>query len=236
MKRSILIITLLLFSFSSFAQSSVRFGFTTSPGISWYSADNKYLDSKGTRFSFNYGAIVDFVIDDNDRYTITSGVTIDMTGGKLSGFSNDSINPGSSSLTTKVQYFEIPLGLKLRSNESANNLTFYGSLGIVNSFRIRSRGAYEYNGIDANIPENSITTSENNVKINNLPFHPNTIQKISPYHLALHFEGGVEFRVSDNTALVGGLYFRNGFTNVIDDNDKERVVARGLGLRIAVMF
>jgi hypothetical protein len=229
MKRSILIISLLFFSFSSFAQSNVRFGFTTSPGVSWYSADNLDLDSKGARFSFNYGAIVDFVIDNNQRYTITSGVTIDMTGGKLAGFSNDSLNSGSSSLTTKVQYIEIPLGLKLRSNETSNNLTFYGTLGFVNSFRIRSRGTYDYSGNEGNF-------SGNNVRITNLSFHPYDIQKISPYHFALHFEGGVEFRVSDNTAIVGGIYFRNGFTNVIDDNDKERVVARGIGLRVAVMF
>ena len=230
MKRSLLIITLLLFSFSSFAQTNVRFGFTTSPGISWYSADSKYLDSKGTRFSFNYGAIVDLVIDNNERYTISSGITIDMSGGKLAGISSDSIPLGSSSLTTKVQYLEIPLSLKLRSNESANNLTYYGSLGIVNSFRIRSRGDYEYNSVG----EESV--SEENIKVNNLPFYPSNIKKISPYHLALQFEGGVEFRVSDNTALVGGLYFRNGFTNVVDDNDKERVVARAIGLRVAVMF
>ncbi|HUH74563.1 MAG TPA: outer membrane beta-barrel protein [Chitinophagales bacterium] len=232
MKRSILIIALLLFSFSSFAQAKVRFGFTTSPGISWYSADSKFVDSKGTRFSFNYGAVFDFVIDNNERYAISSGVTIDMSGGKLSGVSSDNTNPGSSSLTAKVQYFEIPLSLKLRSNESANNLTFYGSLGIINSFRIRARGAYSY--VDQNFPEDNF--SDNNVRISNLEFFPSDINKINLYHLALHFEGGVEFRVSDNTSLVGGIYFRNGFTNVIKDTDNERVVARGLGLRIAVMF
>ena len=162
MKRSILILALLLFSFSSFVQSNVRFRFTTSPGISWYSADNASLDSKGTRFSFNYGAIVDFVIDNNQRYAITTGATIDMSGGKLSGYSNDSLRSGSSSLTTKVQYFEIPLLLKLRSNETATNLTFYGSLGIINSFRIRSRGTYQYSLQDAEFPENNVSLSKIN--------------------------------------------------------------------------
>lgn len=233
MKRSILAITLVFLSISAFAQSNVRFGFTTTPGISWYSADSKLHNSKGTRFSFNYGAIVDFVIDNNERYTITSGLTIDMGGGKLAGIADpNGTEAGSkSSLTTKVQYLEIPVGLKLRSNESASNLTFYGTLGIVNGFRIRSRANYEYSpagGVGA--------ISESNIRINDLAFYPNTIKKISPYHFALHFEAGTEFRVSDNTSLVGGIYFRNGFTNVINDSDNERVVARGLGLRIAVMF
>lgn len=235
MKKSLLIISLLLLSISTYAQSNVRFGFTTSPGISFYSADGKHHDSKGARFSFNYGAIVDFVIDNNERYTITSGLTIDMTGGNLKGMSTD--GRFSSAMVTKVQYLEIPIGLKLRSNESAQNLTFYGTLGIVNGFKIRSRANYQYTG--EVVTEEGVTPiniSEKNIRIDDLRFYPNEIKKVTPYHLALHFEAGTEFRISDNTSLVGGIYFRNGFTNVIKDKDSERVVARGLGLRIAVMF
>lgn len=232
MKKSFLIITLLLLSITTFAQSNVRFGFTTSPGVSFYSADGKYHDSKGARFSFNYGAIVDFVIDNNERYTITSGLTIDMTGGNLKGITPDGLY--SSSMVTKVQYLEIPIGLKLRSNESAQNLTFYGTLGVVNGFKIRSRANYDYTGIGLDGVE--FNNNEKNIRIKDLDFYPNAIKKINPYHMALHFEAGTEFRVSDNTSLVGGVYFRNGFTNVIKDKDSERVVARGLGLRIAVMF
>lgn len=232
MKKSFLIITLLLLSITTFAQSNVRFGFTTSPGISFYSADGKYHDSKGTRFSFNYGAIVDFVIDNNERYTITSGLTIDMTGGNLKGATVDGLH--QASMVAKVQYLEIPIGLKLRSNESAQNLTFYGTLGVVNGFRIRSRANYDYTGIGLDGVE--VNYNEKNIRIKDLDFYPNAIKKINPYNMALHFEAGTEFRVSDNTSLVGGVYFRNGFTNVIKDKDSERVVARGLGLRIAVMF
>lgn len=232
MKKSFLIITLLLLSITAFAQSNVRFGFTTSPGISFYSADHKYHDSKGGRFSFNYGAIVDFVIDNNERYTITSGLTIDMTGGNLKGVSADGLH--RASMVTKAQYLEIPIGLKLRSNETSSNFTFYGTLGIVNGFKIRSRANYEYTGIGLEGVE--ISYSEKNIRVKDLDFYPNAIKKINPYHMALHFEAGTEFRISDNTSLVGGLYFRNGFTNVIKDKDNERVVARGLGLRIAVMF
>jgi len=229
MKRLFMMLTLVCVSSAVFAQGSVRFGFTASPGISWYSADSRDINSKGTRFSFNYGAIVDYIIDNNERYTLTTGLTIDMNGGKLVGYPSTTETGFQSSLVAKTQYLEIPLGLKLRSNETASNLTFYGTLGLVNGFRIRSRGNYSYT-------DGQTSISESNVKIKNLPFHPNTIQKISPYHLALHFEGGAEFRVSENTSLVAGIYFRNGFTNVIDDNDKERIVARGLGLRIAAMF
>lgn len=240
MKKSFLIISLLFLSFSLFAQGNVRFGFTTSPGISFYSGDSKVQDTKGARFSFNYGAIVDFVLDNNERYAITTGLTIDMNGGNISATPLTKEAGSSAKLTTKNQYLEIPVGLKLRSNETASNLTFYGTLGIVNGFRIRSRGKYEFHQI---LPGNErmedgegINISEKNIKIKDLAFYPSTIKKVNPYHLSLHFEAGVEFRVSDNTSIIGGLYFRNGFTNVIKDADNDRIVARGLGLRIAVMF
>ncbi|MCO5232492.1 MAG: PorT family protein [Chitinophagales bacterium] len=241
MKKSILIICLLFLSFSLFAQGNVRFGFTTSPGVSFYSGDSKVQNTKGARFTFNYGAVVDFILDNNERYAITSGLTIDMNGGKIEATPLTKEEGSFSKLTTKNQYLEIPVGLKLRSNETSNNLTFYGVLGIVNGFRIRSRGKYEFNQVykEARMEGNqeyNISISESNIKIKDLAFFPSNIKKVNPYHLSLHFEAGTEFRVSDNTSIIGGLYFRNGFTNVIKDEDNDRIVARGLGLRIAVMF
>lgn len=232
MKRSLFSVLLLLAAIAQLpAQGNVRFGFTTSPGITWLSPDNKNIKNDGIRFSFTYGAIVDFVIDDNDRYTITTGTQIAMDGGKLSGEPVTRIAGQSSSITAKVQYLEIPVGLKLRSNETASNFTFYGVLGIVNGINIRSRADYFYENIPA-----GERTEESNIRLRDLKFYPSDIKKIVPYQLSLQFEGGAELRVAENTAIVGGLYFRNGFTNIVDDNDNERIVGRNVGLRIAVMF
>jgi hypothetical protein len=234
MKRTLILVLLSQIVSNVFAQGHVRFGFTTSPGITWLSPDNQNIKNEGVRFSFTYGAIVDFIIDDNELYSITSGVQIAMDGGKLSGMPATNMAGQSSMLTAKVQYLELPVGLKLRSNETSKNMTFYGILGIVNGINIRSRADYFYEGISES--EELIKKEEKNVRLKDLPFYPNTIRKVVPYQLSLQFEGGTEFRVAENTSIVGGLYFRNGFTNIIDDKDKERIVGRNIGLRIAVMF
>lgn len=229
--KKLFITTSLLFMFiTTYAQVGARFGFTASPAISWYAPDHKQVESEGLRFSFNYGALVDIVMGNNERYAIATGLTINIGGGKLKGI--DPENPNSYSiLTSNVQYLEIPIGLKLRSNESASNLTFYGNLGLVNGFRIRARAHLDY--YDS---EEDLQITETNIKFKDMNFFPANAEKVNVYQLGLHFEAGTEFRISDNTSLVGGLYFRNGFSNVIKDTDNERVVQRNFGLRIAVMF
>ncbi len=231
MKRTFLLSMLTICLTGLFAQQNVRFGFTASPGITWLAPDNKNINNEGVRFAFTYGAIVDFIIDDNERYSITTGAQIAMDGGKLSGMPLTRLPGQSSTLTAKVQYLELPVGLKLRSNETSGNMTFYGILGVVNGINIRSRADWFYE----NLPE-EVRFDEKNIRLKNLQFYPNTIKKVVPYQLSLQFEGGTEFRVAENTAIVGGIFFRNGFTNIIDDNDKERIVGRNFGLRIAVMF
>src|SRR5690554_2208727 len=231
MKKLFITISLLFMFVSTYAQVGARFGFTASPAISWYSADHKQVENEGMRFSLNYGALVDIVMGNNERYAISTGMTINIGGGKLKGINPDDPN-SYSVLTSKVQYLEIPVGLKLRSNESASNLTFYGNLGLVNGFRIRARADIEYFDEDKDKELELL----DNVKFKELDFFPSNAEKINVYQLGLHFEAGTEFRVSDNTSIVGGLFFRNGFTNVIKDEDDERVVQRNFGLRIAVMF
>lgn len=230
MKRVLSLCLLLSFGMAAFAQNAVRFGFTTSPSITWMTPDNKNVASDGVRFGFSYGAIVDFVIDDNDRYFITSGMNIALDGGKLIGTPVERIE-AQSTLVAKLQYLEIPVGLKLRSNETASNLTFYGSLGLVNGFRIRSRADYTY--FNALEEANEV---EDNIRIKDLPFFPVEIKRINVWQLSMQFEGGAEYRVGDNTAIVGGLFFKNGFTNMVKNDDSERTVGRQVGLRVAVMF
>ena len=231
MKKIVFTLTLGILSFTAFSQTNFRFGFTTSPGFSWYSVDSKFQKSDGAKFTFNYGAILDLNIGSDERYAISTGLDINMEGGKLVGFSDEE-KTYKSSLVAKVQYLEIPIAIKLRSNESAQNLTYYGSLGIVNGFRIRARGKYKFD-------DGLTSVDEKNIRLKDLPFYDtknDKIKKINVYQLALHFEAGVEYRVSDNTSVIGGLYFRNGFSNIIKDSDSDRVVSRGIGIRLGVMF
>ncbi|MBX7226108.1 MAG: PorT family protein [Chitinophagales bacterium] len=245
MKR-ILIFCLIVFSIVDvFSQAeNLRFGFTASPGISWWKPDNSQHSSGGARFGLDYGVLLDYKFGNNERYAIGTGLILTLDGGKLvsegtemqiipgqgEGEPDDTIyKAGKVALTGKLQHIQIPLTLKLRSNE-IGYITYYGAFGVIPSFTIRRRVDF-----DKTLDGVSVLAGDND-DFKNVPFYPNTIKNVNPFNFGLNFEAGLEYSVSDNTSLVGGLYFTNGFVNQLDDDDKERVATRNFGIRIGVLF
>lgn len=231
-----------------------RFGFTVSPGLSWWKPDNTAHESGGARFALNYGLLLDYKFGNNDRYALATGLTLTLDGGKLVGTGTETFinqneerngifagyNPSkiitdtvvsniTTTMTAKLQHLQIPFALKLRSNE-VGYITYYGSFGLIPAFTIRRRADL------IRTVDNVTVTDLNNIEAKNLDFYPNKINNINPFDLGLTFEAGLEYSMTENTALVGGLYFTNGFINQLDDNDGERVATRNFGIRIGVLF
>lgn len=226
-----------------------RFGFTASPGINWWKPDNKIMKSDGARFSFNYGIICDYKFGNNERYAFGTGLTIGIAGGKLTSSIVDSVltdmgNVGVaviSNFTGKLQYLQIPATLKLRSNP-VNDFTYYGAFGLLPEIIIRRRAAYMHeiaSSSPVDGPPVITTLSSDNDKIIDIPFYnggSNKINNVIPFNLGLTIEGGCEYSFTENTAMVMGLFFTNGFMNVINDDDKERVASRNMGIRLGFLF
>ncbi len=236
MKYQFLIIFSLILCLSTKTDAQeLRFGFNVNPSINWLSADNQNIESDGVRFGFKYGLILDYKFGENERYAITTGAGVNLAGGKLKGTTTGTDSVGvlstySSSFTPKIQYLEIPINLKLRSNE-VGYITYYGQLGLINAFRIRQRAKYSYDDI---LTGSNVEVK--NDKIDDTPFYPNNIKKASIYNLGLAFEVGMEYALTENTYFIAGIYFNNGFTNILVDGDKERVVMRTIGLNLGVLF
>ena len=56
-------------------------------------------------------------------------------------------------------------------------------------------------------------------------------------NLSLHIGGGIEYSLGGATAVMAGLYYTNGFTNIYKTsflNDK--VSLRNIGLRLGILF
>lgn len=229
MKRILLLLLILPVGMSLMAQD-FRFGITASPGISWLTPDNENHEKDGTRFAFTYGLLMDYKFGNNERYAMQAALNITLGGGKIAGISEpDSMGTTfASAITPKLQYLEFPVGMKLRSND-VNNMVFYGLFGLTPGFVIRSRAKYEFT-------DSLGTVSSSNIKMKDLPFYPSDIQRAVPFNLGLQMEAGMEYAFSENTALVVGLFFNNGFTNTIKDKDDERAVLRRFGLRLGVLF
>ncbi|MBK8673647.1 MAG: outer membrane beta-barrel protein [Bacteroidetes bacterium] len=233
MKR-ILFILITIFSLQIVKgqNENLRFGFTASPGLTWWKPDNTAHESGGARFALNYGVLIDYKFGNNSRYALSTGLLLTLDGGKLVGTGTqfDTITHNVvTTMTTKTQHLQIPMALKLRSNE-VGYITYYGSLGIIPAFTIRRRADLKKSIDDV------VVINEENIDAKNLDFYPNKIKNINPFDLGLSFEAGLEYSMTENTALVGGLFFTNGFINQLDDDDKERVATRNFGIRIGVLF
>ena len=86
MKRNILLLlTIILFTVhansQNFSSKKLRLGARVDPYVSWMSSDNKSVDTDGLRFGVNAGLRVDYYFQ--DQYAISTGITINNTGGKL---------------------------------------------------------------------------------------------------------------------------------------------------------
>src|SRR6185295_7915558 len=109
---------------------------------------------------------------------------------------NDSmLFASATNVNYRTQYLQIPLTLKLRTNQ-IGYITYFGQFGLQAGVRIRSRA-------DITDPVNSF--AENKVDFSNDVTLPD---------FGLVIGAGVEYTITGNTALLGALQFYNGFIDV----------------------
>ena len=74
------------------------------------------------------------------------------------------------------------------------------------------------------------------MKLQDVKFYPNMIEKVKPFNIGLYVEAGLEYNITDRTVLVAGPFFNTGFLDMFKDNDDERIVSRQFGIRIGILF
>ena len=217
MKKYLFIAILALISIKAFSQST-RFTVFVDPQFSWMSSDIKAVESNGSKFGVNIGLNVDKFFAPN--YAIMTGISIDNTGGNLkfenqkilkTGSGNVELDPGST-IHYKMQYINVPLGLKLKTNE-IGYLTFFTHLGLNGGINIKATA--EVDGIDL---ENE-----------------NISEEIRLFNLGYFIGAGVEYSIGGNAALVLGLTYTNGFVDITDGNDG-KVTLGNFAIRIGILF
>lgn len=217
MKKYLLIAIITLISISAFSQNT-RFSVVVDPKFSWLNSDLKGVERNGSHFGVNIGLNVDKFFAQN--YAIMTGVSIDNTGGKLSydkvkyldtKADIDSVNAGST-LNYKLQYINIPLGLKLKTNE-IGYFTFFTHLGLNGGINIKAIGEIEEYEL-------------NNTNISN---------EVKLFNLGYFIGAGVEYSIGGNAAIVAGLTYTNGFIDITKDTNN-KVTLSNLAFRIGVLF
>ncbi len=178
-----------------------RFGLQISPNLSWFKTNTTGYESKGSKFGFSYGLSFEYFMSQN--YLLSSGLSILNTGGKMAfkGTSSDAlvVVPADVYASYSIKYIEIPLVLKLRTNE-IGYLTYFGQFGLETGINFSTSADYEY---IYGSTVSRISSSDAKEDINFL-------------NLSLVIGAGVEYNISGNTSLTLGITFNNGFINQLD--------------------
>lgn len=222
-----LLFALLIFGgYSLIGQNDLRFGLFVQPGMSWIKSDANNVDAKGG-FSFGWGLAVDKIFQ--ERYAFSTGFTHRFykmnTDYNLSFTDTAGVaHPYIDAIDYKMQYIEIPLTLKLRTNEQGH-MTYFGQIGGILGFPIKTR--YDrMNGYDSSLNRDNEKAREFSKVLN----------------VGLNIGAGVEFSLDDRTRLFGGLDFNQGFLNIIDDkkilgdNDERKITLGTISVKAGVFF
>jgi opacity protein-like surface antigen len=241
MKTQSVIFLFLLFGIAGVKAQDFKVGIQLSPSWSWMSTDETYINSNGSLLGLKLGAVGEYYFREN--YAITAGLGFAFnSGGKLlydyGGrlWINTELDPGLETLPPQtnfkysVQYVEVPIGLKMKTREFGYTRYFAEIPIITLGFKSQARGTIQATGIEE--------TEKLNIK-----------KEVNSLALSWGVGGGVEYSISQNTALIGGIYYQQTFTDVTDDagtvfntrrgteeeNDSKGVI-KFITLRLGVMF
>jgi len=217
MKRILLASLFIIATTQVFAQ--VRLGLTAHPNFGFLKVENG--KGNGVSTGFSYGLMSDFEFAEN--YSFATGLTVTTINGKASILnyepyyllSSSSIgNSTEYDVKFKMQYIEIPLSVKLKTDEN-DGMKWYGQFGLTADIRIGARQ-------DVKSGNN---TYADNAKATDLTKF---------LRAGMIIGGGMEYRLSGKTSLVTGLTYNNGLTNIAKNNESIR--NHYVALNIGVFF
>lgn len=225
MKKVTSVVFFLLATATAFAQHQAardygfRLGFTASPNYGWVKPEVGKVN--GLSLGFSYGLLADFNFAEN--YSFATGLTITTINGKtkesLMMLDFMGIEPPMSDtpfdLKYKLQYLELPLTVKLRTNK-VGMVSWYGQFGLSNDFNIGAKQDVKYNGRE--------TGNNENIK-----------DGIKFYRAGLILGAGGEFDMNKRSAITAGLTYNNGFTNITKSQERN-VRSHYVGLNLGVFF
>ncbi|MEM9836618.1 MAG: porin family protein [Bacteroidota bacterium] len=214
MTRSLLFCLCLALATGLSAQNDIRFGFQLSPTFSWMNTNDNQINSDGANLGLKMGLLTEFYFREN--YSIATGInfhfnaggtlfyentfeTVDIWNDDIEGVSEQTF-VGGTAFKYELQFVEIPFGLTLRTREFGY-LRYYFQPLITLGIVTQSRGSVtNFPGVD----------SEESFDIGSA---------VNALNMSWGLGGGVEYSISDNTALVGGIAFQSGFADMTQDKN-----------------
>ncbi|MCF8296393.1 MAG: PorT family protein [Saprospiraceae bacterium] len=234
MKKTIILCVALIFILKmNYAQNEIdkfKFGLKATPTLAWLKPDNNSYEKDGSSLGFAWGAVAEFYIAAN--YAISTGVNITYSGGSLKYPHQQLITPidtaiGTLSRKYSMKYLEIPLVLKMKTNE-IGYLSYYGLFGIGSSFNLSAKAKDDFSSSD--LVGGQLTTDDIDIK-----------KDVSFFRESLIIGLGVEYSLGGRTCLMGGITFNNGFTDILKGNNsidgsEQKAISNYIELNIGILF
>ena len=150
------------------------------------SATPEDFGNDGSALRFKFGLESDFSI--TDRYAFSTGL---IYAPKRLGFTRDPGNGGATeSQSYKAQYLQVPLTLKLYTNEVKPDVKPFFQLGFLPEIRLFSEAEDEYQGGE-------------------------WVEKFNDFDMSFHFGAGIEYGAGINSVLYASIYYNRGLANVV---------------------
>lgn len=201
---------------------NMRFGIFADPVISWFSSDTRETRNEGARAGFSFGFTFNKYFAHN--YSFSTGLNIITAGGRL--VSSDTITMEFTNFNTvvaagkpvlyKIQYLNIPLGLKFETNQ-IGYVTFFSDIGLDPKIAV---------GGKADIPSANIKGEK-------------AIDEIRHFNLGYHILGGIDYSLGGTTGIVLGIGFEHNFLDVTKENNtqpRDRISHNLLKFRVGINF
>ncbi len=190
MKKALLLSLLIVLLFDLQAQPKI--GLTFSPSISSNRVKYKNdaatdISKNGAAFKLRLGLEIDFPIKNADTYFISTGLIFSP---KRAGLTIDSVG-GSYTEGYKLQYLQIPLTLKLYTNEIMPDVKTYFQLGFLGEVLVYD----EPEGDDYSM-----------------------VKKIKPYDTSFVFGIGAEYGASISSLIYAALIYNRGLVNIVSES------------------
>ncbi len=217
--RRLLITTLLMGAILVLhGQSRMKFSVHADPQFAWFNSDEENVVPEGSIFHLQTGLQMDLFFDRN--YAFVLGFGINNMGGNLRYMdSTEFVSKGDTlfaipgqTIRHNLQYLDIPLGLKLKTEE----------LGYATLFL--------QVGFNPMININAFATSKDDV------FNKENIREVTNlFNLGYHAGIGIEYRLGGSTAAVGGIRWSSGLTDVTD-SDKANITMNSISIHLGILF
>ncbi len=190
------------------------------PNISWLKPDNKNLTAGDNKLNFGFGISIDKMFTAN--YAIGTGINIFNTGGQLSYFDERITDAGVRTIarmdrTYNLKYAEVPLTLKLRTNE-IGYITYWAQVGVGLGVNIKSKGddVIDYKKLENGTTPDVLNWVDVGDIIDDESIEDEDIgSDISIFRSSLIIAGGIEYNLSGDASIVAGVCLNNAFSNVL---------------------